>query len=91
MVWPALVAVFEGQQVKNKLIDLNDHLFAQLERLGDESLAGDELKQEIERGKAVANVAREIVGNAKLALEAFRIQRECGGTAPAMLGLDDTK
>lgn len=35
--------------MKNKPVDLNNHLFAQLERLGDEDLSGDDLKQEIER------------------------------------------
>lgn len=74
--------------MNNKLIDLNNHLFAQLERLSDEGLKGDDLKVEIERGKAVANVAREIVGNAKLALEAYKAHREFGGVAPAMLGVD---
>jgi len=76
--------------MKNKLIDLNDHMFAQLERLGDESLTGDTLKQEIERGKAMANVGRQIIDNARLALDAHKLEREYGGkgTAPAMLGVD---
>lgn len=76
--------------MKNQLIDLNNHLFAQLERLNDEDLQDDALRNEIERGKAVANVAREIIGNAKLALEAHRLEREYGSTAkaPAMLGVD---
>ena len=32
---------------KNKLTDLNNHLFAELERLGDEDLKGEELEKEI--------------------------------------------
>ena len=76
--------------MKNKLIDLNDHMFAQLERLGNEDLTGDALKQEIDRGKAIANVGRQVIDNARLALDAHRLDLEYGGrgSAPAMLGLD---
>ncbi len=56
--------------MKNKLSDLNNHLFAQIERLGDESIVGDQLKEEIERSRAVNNVAKMIVNNARLALDA---------------------
>ena len=56
--------------MKNKLSDLNNHLFAQIERLGDESIVGDQLKEEIERSRAVNNVAKMIVSNARLALDA---------------------
>lgn len=55
---------------KNKLADLNDHLFAQLERLGDEDLKGDDLVQEIERARAVSGVATQVISNASLALKA---------------------
>lgn len=55
---------------KNKLSDLNDYLFLQMERLNDEDLKGDALQSEIERSKALTGVAREIVANASLEFEA---------------------
>lgn len=36
--------------MKNKLSDLNNHLFAQIERLGDEDLTAEQIGQEVERG-----------------------------------------
>lgn len=56
--------------MKNKFGDLNNHLFAQLERLSEESLKGDKLEEEIRRAHAVTNVAKEIISNGKLVLDA---------------------
>lgn len=56
--------------MKNKQIDLHNHLMAQMERLNDENLTGDRLKDEIKRGSAMSSVASQIVANAKLALAA---------------------
>lgn len=56
--------------MKNKLLDLNNHLFAQLERLSDEDLTGDKLKEEIGRSKAVTSVSNAIVATGTLALQA---------------------
>lgn len=53
-----------------KLINLNDHLFAQLERLGGEDLTGDELKKELERTKGMSSLSKDIISNARLALDA---------------------
>lgn len=60
--------------MKNKLIDLNDHLFAQLERLDDEDLTEEQLAIEIKRGHAMAAVAQQIVSNANVVLEAAKVQ-----------------
>jgi hypothetical protein len=56
--------------MKNKLTHLNDHLFAQLERVSDEDLTPDQLTTELNRSKAVTSIAKEIVSNARLALDA---------------------
>ncbi len=61
---------------RNKLIDLNNHLFEQLERLNDEDLTGEELEKEIERSKAITCLGRVIVDNAKLALDAQKVKAE---------------
>jgi transketolase C-terminal domain/subunit len=58
--------------MKNKLSDLNNHLFAEIERLGDEDLKGEELAREIGRAKAVCDVAATIVANGRLVLDAAR-------------------
>ena len=45
---------------RNKQIDLDNHLFAQLERLDDEELTGEALEAEIRRAKAISNIAAQI-------------------------------
>ena len=59
--------------------DLNNHLFAQLERLNDEELTGDKLAEEIERGRAIANVATQIIANGTLVLKAKSALQEWSG------------
>ncbi|MBI9013609.1 MAG: hypothetical protein JEZ08_15355 [Clostridiales bacterium] len=59
--------------MQNTLGDLNNHLFAQLERLSDEELKSDDLKEEIERAKSVTMVASKIIENGSLVLQAKRI------------------
>lgn len=64
--------------MKNKLVDLNNHLFAQLERLSDESLEGDKLEQEIKRAEAIAEVSEQLIKSANVRLNAARIVGEYG-------------
>ncbi len=76
--------------MKNKLIDLNNHLFAQLERLSDEDLKEEQLAIELNRSKAIANIADRIVNNARLSLDAQKaINDGMIKRAPEMLGLKE--
>lgn len=55
---------------RNTSLDLNNHLFEQLERLNDEGLTSEELEVEIERSKALTDVSKQIIENSKVALDA---------------------
>lgn len=75
--------------MKNKLIDLNNHLFEQLERLNDEDTTGDKLKEEIERSRAISTVADAIIANATLALEAQKALATKVHVLPPMIGISN--
>ena len=62
--------------MKNKQIDLTNHLFAQLERLSDEDLTPEKLTFEIERTRSIALISKEIHANEKLALDAQKLLLE---------------
>lgn len=59
--------------MQNTLGDLNNHLFAELERLSDEDLTGEKLKEEITRAEAITSVATEVIQNGSLVLKAKQL------------------
>lgn len=59
--------------MKNKLADLNDHLFAQLERLSDESLTAEQIDKEATRGAVMVAVADQILRSASLQVTAAKL------------------
>ena len=60
--------------MKNTLNDLNNHLFAQLERLGDEDMSPEELTKEVQRAEAISKIAEVVIENANIALKAVQIK-----------------
>lgn len=77
--------------MKNKLIDLNNHLFMQLERLGDEDMDMDALEKEIKRTDAIVGVSEQIINNANTALNAAKLVAQGGGNFNAMLPMIEDK
>ncbi len=59
--------------MKNKLSDLNNHLFAQLERLSEEGLNGEDIEREAKRADAIVALADQILRGADLTLKAVSI------------------
>ncbi|WP_299647909.1 hypothetical protein [uncultured Jannaschia sp.] len=64
--------------MKNKLSDLNDHLFAQLERLSEENMSAEQVEQEVKRAEAIVGVADQIASNANLQLKAAKLFADHG-------------
>ncbi len=71
--------------MKNKLTDLNNHLFAQLERLGEENLSAEQIEMEVKRAGAIVNVADQIAANADLQLKAAKLFADHGPQILPML------
>ncbi len=58
---------------RNKLTDLNNHLFAQLERLNDEEMSKEETESEVRKAVAMSKVAAQIIQNAKVSIDAMKL------------------
>ena len=65
--------------MKNKLSDLNDHLFAQMERLSEEGLTVEKIAKEVTRTDALVKVSAQIINNANLVLRGAALVAEYGG------------
>lgn len=79
---------------RNTLGDLNNHLFAQLERLGEEDLKGEQLKEEINRTKSISEIAKNIIANGTLALNVQKFYESddklnADAKKPRMLEMED--
>lgn len=67
--------------VRNTLMDLNNHLFEQMERLNDDGLTDESLEREMQRSSSMSAISGKIIENAKLSLEAEKYKSEYAGGA----------
>ncbi|HEJ6947575.1 hypothetical protein JY545_11410 [Serratia marcescens] len=75
--------------MRNKFIDLINHNFAALERLNQEELSIDEIKAEVVRSKAIAEVSSVIINGYNTVLEANRqVYEGYASSIPKVLGVD---
>lgn len=80
--------------MKNKLTDLNDYLFEELENLMDKDLTQEELDREIKISKQVVSVSQTIINNANLLLQAkkhFDREGANNGKIAPLLSLENDK
>ena len=64
--------------MKNKISDLNNYLFEQIEILNDSDLTGDTLKEAVIKAKAIKEIATAISQNQRLQLDAIKVAAENG-------------
>jgi hypothetical protein len=77
--------------MKNSLADLNNHLFAQLERLSDEDLTPAQIEIEAKRAEAMVAVSDQIIRNGGLKIQAAKILSDHGLDPSEHLKLDAGK
>ena len=65
---------------RHSLTDLNDYLFGELDALTNSDLQGEKLDAEIERSKAIVQVAARIAGNAAIQVQAAKLMMDRGGS-----------
>lgn len=64
--------------VRNKLSDLTNTLFAQLETLDDRELSSEELKMELNRSKQMVAISSQILQAGQLALDTEKFKDKVG-------------
>lgn len=77
--------------MKNKLTDLNDHLFAQLERLSEEGMTAEQIQDEANRAGAIVSVSDQIIRTADLQLKAVTVLANHGDRFKPMLPMLEGK
>lgn len=83
----------KGGAMNNTLMNLNNYLFEQLERVNDDSLTDEQLERVIKKAEVINKTAENIIKNNETALKAVNIASEYGYIVPTqirtVLGIED--
>lgn len=78
--------------MKNTINDLNNILFEQIERLNDDKLHGEELKEQLRKANEINGIAKTLVESANISIKYMQHCANYGITkeekAPALLTND---
>lgn len=64
--------------MKNTLLDLNNYLFEQIERLNDDSISEDQLERELKKTDSIVKISEKIIQNGELAFKTMKHMDEYG-------------
>lgn len=75
--------------MKNTLVDLNNYLFEQIERLNDDSITEEQLERELKKTDSIVKISEKIIQNGELAFKTMKHMDDYGygqtRTVPKML------
>lgn len=82
--------------MQNKLTDLNNYLFEQIELLNDDDLTGEALEKQIKKSKAISELSGKIIQNASIQLKAIAIMDDLDfaatrGKAAELIGFNQSE
>lgn len=64
--------------MKNTLLDLNNYLFEQIERLNDDSISEEQLDRELKKTDSIVKISEKIIQNGELAFKTMKHMDEYG-------------
>lgn len=62
----------------SSLLSLNDHLFAQLDRLSNGDLTSEQIEQEVSRADAIVSISDQVLSSANTQLKAAKLFADHG-------------
>lgn len=64
--------------MKNTLLDLNNYLFEQIERLNDDSISEEQLDRELKKTDSIVKISEKIIQNGELAFKTMKHMDDYG-------------